>query len=84
MEKVELFRYGSSDDSFMSALMSILYHIGVMQWLIKIAAKVMVKVMGVSGAESLAAAANIFAGQTEAPLVIKPLINKMTKSELMA
>ena len=44
----------------------------------------MVKVMGTSGAESLAAAANIFAGQTEAPLVVKPFVGKMTKSELMA
>jgi CNT family concentrative nucleoside transporter len=69
---------------FMSALMSVLYHLGVMQWVIKIVAKIMVKVMGTSGAESLSAAANIFAGQTEAPLVVKPFISKMTKSELMA
>lgn len=69
---------------FMSSLMSVLYHIGIMQWLIKIVAKIMVKVMGTSGAESLAAAANIFAGQTEAPLVIKPFIGRMTRSELMA
>lgn len=69
---------------FMSSLMSVLYYIGVMQWLIKLAAKIMVKVMGTSGAESLAAAANIFAGQTEAPLVIKPFISRMTRSELMA
>lgn len=69
---------------FMSSLMSILYHIGVMQWVIKITAKVMVIVMGTSGAESLAAAANIFAGQTEAPLVIKPFIGRMTRSELLA
>lgn len=69
---------------FMSALMSVLYHIGIMQIVIRFTAKIMVKVMGTSGAESLAAAANIFAGQTEAPLVIKPYIDKMTKSELMA
>jgi concentrative nucleoside transporter, CNT family len=69
---------------FMSSLMSVLYHIGIMQFVIKLVAKVMVKVMGTSGAESLAAAANIFAGQTEAPLVIKPFIDKMTKSELMS
>lgn len=69
---------------FMSSFMSILYHIGIMQWVIKITAKVMVKVMGTSGAESLAAAANIFAGQTEAPLVIKPFIGRMTRSELLA
>ncbi|GAB4018074.1 MAG: NupC/NupG family nucleoside CNT transporter [Bdellovibrio sp.] len=69
---------------FMSALMSVLYHIGIMQIVIKLTAKIMVKVMGTSGAESLAAAANIFAGQTEAPLVIKPYIDRMTKSELLA
>ena len=69
---------------FTSSLMSVLYHIGVMQFVIKIFARAMVVVMGVSGAESLAAAANIFAGQTEAPLVVKPFINKMTKSELLA
>ncbi len=69
---------------FMSALMSILYHLGIMQFVIKLVAKMMVKVMGTSGAESLAAAANIFAGQTEAPLVIRPFVSKMTKSEIMA
>lgn len=69
---------------FMSALMSILYHIGIMQVVIRFMAKIMVKIMGTSGAESLAAAANVFAGQTEAPLVIRPFIGKMTKSELMA
>jgi CNT family concentrative nucleoside transporter len=69
---------------FMSALMSVLYHIGIMQVVIRLTAKVMVKVMGTSGAESLAAAANIFAGQTEAPLVVKPFVGKMTRSELMA
>lgn len=69
---------------FMSALMSILYHMGIMQFVIKAVAKMMVKLMGTSGAESLAAAANIFAGQTEAPLVIKPFVSKMTKSEIMA
>jgi CNT family concentrative nucleoside transporter len=68
---------------FMSALMSVLYHIGIMQKVVEIVAKVMMKVMRTSGAESLAAAANIFVGQTEAPLVIKPYVNHMTKSELM-
>lgn len=68
---------------FMSALMSVLYHIGVMQKVVEVVAKVMMKVMRTSGAESLAAAANIFVGQTEAPLVIKPFVGKMTKSELM-
>ena len=69
---------------FTSSLMSVLYHLGVMQFVIKLFAKAMVVVMGVSGAESLAAAANIFAGQTEAPLVVKPFISKMTRSELLA
>jgi CNT family concentrative nucleoside transporter len=69
---------------FTSSLMSILYHLGVMQFVINIVAKVMVVVMGTSGAESLASAANIFAGQTEAPLVVKPFIDKMTKSELLS
>ncbi len=69
---------------FTSSLMSVLYHLGVMQFVIRIVAKVMVVVMGTSGAESLSAAANIFAGQTEAPLVVKPFISKMTRSELLA
>lgn len=69
---------------FMSSLMSVLYHVGIMQKLVEWTAKLMMKFMGTSGAESLAAAANIFAGQTEAPLVIKPFVGKMTKSELMA
>ena len=69
---------------FMSSLMSVLYHIGLMQIIISATAKVMVKIMGTSGAESLAAAANIFAGQTEAPLVVKPFVGKMTRSELMS
>lgn len=69
---------------FMSSLMSVLYHLGLMQIVIKATAKIMVKLMGTSGAESLSAAANIFAGQTEAPLVVKPFISQMTKSELMA
>jgi len=68
---------------FMSALMSVLYHIGIMQKVVEVVARVMMKVMRTSGAESLAAAANIFVGQTEAPLVIKPYVNHMTKSELM-
>jgi CNT family concentrative nucleoside transporter len=69
---------------FMSSLMSVLYHLGLMQIVINFVAKIMVKVMGTSGAESLSCAANIFAGQTEAPLVVKPFISKMTKSELLA
>src|SRR5690242_12954992 len=69
---------------FFSALMSLLYHFGVMQFIVKIVAIVMQRVLGTSGAESLSAAANIFVGQTEAPLVIRPYVAAMTQSELMA
>jgi CNT family concentrative nucleoside transporter len=69
---------------FMSSIMSVLYHIGIMQKVVEWTARIMMKCMGTSGAESLSAAANIFVGQTEAPLVIKPYVEKMTKSELMA
>lgn len=68
---------------FMSALMSVLYHVGIMQKIVELVARIMMKVMRTSGAESLAAAANIFVGQTEAPLVIKPFVEKMTRSEIM-
>jgi CNT family concentrative nucleoside transporter len=69
---------------FTAALFSVLYHIGIMQVIVLAFAKVMAKTMGASGAESLAAAANVFMGITEAPLVIKPFVPKMTQSELMA
>ncbi len=69
---------------FVSALTSLLYYLGVLQWIVFGFAWVMSRLMKLSGAESLAAAANIFVGQTEAPLVVKPYIAKMTKSELMA
>jgi concentrative nucleoside transporter, CNT family len=68
---------------FMSSLMSVLYHLGIMQKVVELVARIMMKVMKTSGAESLAAAANIFVGQTEAPLVIKPFVGQMTKSEIM-
>jgi len=68
---------------FFSSLMTILYHIGLMHVIVAGFAWVMQKVMGTSGAESLSAAANIFVGQTEAPLVIKPYVDDMTVSELM-
>jgi concentrative nucleoside transporter, CNT family len=67
-----------------SALSSLLYHYGVLQRVVRGAAWAMRLVMGTSGSESLAAAANIFMGQTEAPLVIKPYLPTMTRSELMA
>ncbi len=69
---------------FFSALMSILYYIGIMQWLVEIIARIMQRTLRTSGAESLSAAANIFVGQTEAPLVIRPYISSMTRSELNA
>ncbi|RKD27143.1 concentrative nucleoside transporter, CNT family [Caminicella sporogenes DSM 14501] len=68
---------------FFSALMTVLYHLGIMEKVITVLAKIMAKLLGTSGAESLSAAANIFVGQTEAPLVIKPFIKTMTKSELL-
>ena len=69
---------------FFSALMAMFYHYGIMQKIIAIISKVMQKTMGTSGAETTSISANIFVGQTEAPLVVKPFISKMTKSELMA
>ncbi len=67
---------------FFAALMGVLYHLGVMQKVVQGMAWVMQKVLGVSGSESLAVAANVFVGQTEAPLVVRPYIAKMTESEL--
>lgn len=66
-----------------SALSSLLYHHGVLQLVVRAAAWVMRRVMRTSGSETLAAAANIFMGQTEAPLVIKPYLPRMTRSELL-
>src|ERR1700760_3124810 len=68
---------------FIAAVFAFLYHIGVMQIFIRAFAWVMTRVMGASGAESLDIAASIFMGQTEAPLTIRPFLNKLTKSELM-
>lgn len=68
---------------FFASLMSILYHLGVMQRVVQAMAWVMARVMGTSGAESLSNTANIFVGQTEAPLMIKPYIKGMTQSELL-
>lgn len=67
-----------------SSLMAVLFHWGVLQWLVKMMARVMVWVMDVSGTESLCAAANVFVGMTTAPLVIRPYLTSMTRSELMA
>jgi len=69
---------------FFSSLISVLYYLGIMQWFIKIIGGGLSKLLGTSKAESMSAAANIFVGQTEAPLVIRPFLDKMTKSELFA
>jgi len=69
---------------FVSALSSLLYHYGILQFVVRGVAWVMERLMKTSGSESLAAAANIFMGQTEAPLVIRPYLTKMTRSEIMA
>jgi concentrative nucleoside transporter, CNT family len=69
---------------FFSSLMTVLYYLGIMQIIVNVIAKFMVKTLKTSGSETLSAAANIFVGQTEAPLVIKPFVGKMTNSELMA
>lgn len=68
---------------FFAAFMSVLYHLGVMQAIVKGMAWVITKVMKVSGAETLSVCANAFIGQTEAPLVVKPYIARMTRSELL-
>jgi len=68
---------------FFSSLMAVLHHFGIIQFIIKWMAKIMQKTMKTSGPETLSVASNIFVGQTEAPLVIRPYISKMTKSELM-
>lgn len=69
---------------FVGSLMGIMYHLGIMQKVISFIAKIMVKTMGTSGAESLSAVGCVFVGQSEAPLLIRPYIADMTKSELMA
>jgi len=68
---------------FFASLMSVLYHLGLMQKVVQGMAWVMLKVMRISGSESLSVAANVFVGQTEAPLVVRPYISRMTESELL-
>lgn len=68
---------------FFSAVMSILYYLGIMQVIIKGMARVVQRVLGTSGSETLSCTANIFVGQTEAPLLIKPFLSGMTNSELL-
>jgi len=68
---------------FFSALMGVLYHVGVMQAVVKVMAWAITKVMRVSGAETTSVCASVFIGQTEAPLTVRPYIPKMTQSELI-
>lgn len=67
---------------FLSSLFAVLYHFGVLQWIVRLFARGMVHVLGTSGAETLSVAANVFMGQTEAPLIVKPYVPRMTRSEL--
>jgi len=69
---------------FFSALSSLLYYWGILQKFVYAMAWIMYRAMGLSGAESVAAAGNVFLGQTEAPLLVKPYLEKMTKSELLS
>src|SRR4029079_3626013 len=69
---------------FVSAFFTVLYHFGILQWCVRMLALVMVHLMGTSGAETLSVAANVFMGQTEAPLIVRPYVPKMTNSELFA
>ncbi len=69
---------------FVSAFFTLLYHFGILQWCVRQLARAMVHLMGTSGAETLSVSANVFMGQTEAPLIVKPYVPRMTKSELFA
>ena len=68
---------------FFSALTSLLFYLGIIQWVVKILAIVLSKFLGISGMESLSVAGNIFLGQTEAPLLIKAYLEKMNRSEML-
>ncbi|MFO0908386.1 MAG: nucleoside transporter C-terminal domain-containing protein [Isosphaeraceae bacterium] len=68
---------------FVAALFAVLYHLGLMQWIVRGFAVIMARLMGASGAESLNVAASLFLGQTEAPLTIRPYLARLTTSELL-
>ena len=68
---------------FFAALMAVLYHLGIMQRVISLLASVLRRALGITGVEAMSAAANIFVGQTEAPLTVRPFISRMTRSQLM-
>ncbi len=67
---------------FFSSLSAILYHFGILQWLVRLMARIFTRTLGVSGAEALSVAANVFVGMVEAPILVRPYIEKMTESEL--
>jgi CNT family concentrative nucleoside transporter len=69
---------------FVSSFFTVLYYFGILQFIVRVMAKAMMYMMGTSGAESLSAVANVFMGQTEAPLIVKPYVPQMTRSELLA
>lgn len=69
---------------FFSSFMAVLYHLGLMQLVVRAMAWLMVRLLGTSGSESLSACANVFVGQTEAPLLVRPFLERMTRSELHA
>jgi CNT family concentrative nucleoside transporter len=69
---------------FISSFFTVLYHFGILQFVVRLMARAMVHLMRTSGAETLAAAANVFMGQTEAPIIVKPYVPRMTQSELLA
>ncbi len=69
---------------FVSAFFTLLYHFGILQRCVRVLSRIMVYLMGTSGAETLSVSANVFMGQTEAPLIVKPYVPKMTNSELFA
>jgi concentrative nucleoside transporter, CNT family len=69
---------------FISAFFTVLYYLGILQWIVRGMARGMMYVMRTSGAETLSVAANVFMGQTEAPLIVRPYVPKMTQSELLA
>ncbi len=69
---------------FVSSFFTVLYYLGILQWVVRLMARAMMALMGTSGAETLSAAANVFMGQTEAPLIVKPYVPAMTQSELLA
>ena len=69
---------------FISSFFTVLYYFGILQFVVRLMARVMMLAMGTSGAETLSAAANVFMGQTEAPIIVKPYVPTMTQSELLA